>query len=287
MIFGKLFGLFFGYLFLGPAGSVFGLILGHAFDKGLTQNMHTARPSTVEIQSVFFEATFSMMGFLAKSDGRVNEQEIAAAREIMANMQLSPEQQREAIAFFQKGKGKKFDFHLLLRQLEKECRQHFQLKQLFLEIQIQAVLVDGEIHPNEYHILCQIARGLKIAKIEIDTIIARIEAMHLFSTGRTRQSGSKRQYQQARQKTHRTHQTHRETPQELPRNLIQEAYQILGVKEHVSDVELKKAYRRLMSEHHPDKLVSKGLPLTMMKMATEKTQKIQEAYDRLVKHRGA
>jgi DnaJ like chaperone protein len=53
----------------------------------------------------------------------------------------------------------------------------------------------------------------------------------------------------------------------------------LGVKNSCTDQELKKAYRRLMSQHHPDKLVSKGLPEEMMKLATEKTQQIKDAYD--------
>jgi DnaJ like chaperone protein len=40
-----------------------------------------------------------------------------------------------------------------------------------------------------------------------------------------------------------------------------------------------------MSQHHPDKLVSKGLPEEMMKLATEKTQEIKEAYERIKQFR--
>ena len=46
-----------------------------------------------------------------------------------------------------------------------------------------------------------------------------------------------------------------------------------------SDAEVKRAYRRLMSQHHPDKLVSKGLPEEMMKLATQKTHEIRQAYE--------
>ena len=54
-----------------------------------------------------------------------------------------------------------------------------------------------------------------------------------------------------------------------------------------SFLELKKAYRKLISQHHPDKLVSKGLPEEMMKIATEKTREIKEAYEFIKEHRSS
>ena len=60
---------------------------------------------------------------------------------------------------------------------------------------------------------------------------------------------------------------------------LTQAYKILGVNKGSSEAEIKKAYRRLMSQHHPDKLVAKGLPDEMIALATEKTQEIRKAYD--------
>jgi DnaJ like chaperone protein len=56
---------------------------------------------------------------------------------------------------------------------------------------------------------------------------------------------------------------------------------VLDVPKSAADSEVKKAYRRLMSQHHPDKLVSKGLPEEMIKLANEKTQQIRKAYERI------
>ena len=71
-----------------------------------------------------------------------------------------------------------------------------------------------------------------------------------------------------------------------PQNELKQAYGVLGISENATDQEVKKAYRRLMSQHHPDKLVAKGLPESMVKLATEKTQKIQRAYEWICKARG-
>ena len=61
---------------------------------------------------------------------------------------------------------------------------------------------------------------------------------------------------------------------------------LLCVEPTVSDKDVKRAYRKMMSQHHPDKLVSRGLPEEMMKVATDKTHQIKQAYEMIKKARG-
>ena len=68
---------------------------------------------------------------------------------------------------------------------------------------------------------------------------------------------------------------------------LEDAYKVLGVAPDSDDAQVKKAYRRLMNQHHPDKLVAKGMPEEMVKLATEKTQKIRSAWERVRDHRAA
>ena len=67
---------------------------------------------------------------------------------------------------------------------------------------------------------------------------------------------------------------------------VDDAYAVLGVGRDATDEQVKRAYRRLMSRHHPDKLVSQGLPEEMVQVATEKSKEISLAYERISRERG-
>ena len=67
---------------------------------------------------------------------------------------------------------------------------------------------------------------------------------------------------------------------------LADAYAALGLEQSVDDKALKRAYRKLMSENHPDKLIAQGVPEDMIRLATERSQEIQAAYDMIRKSRG-
>jgi DnaJ like chaperone protein len=72
-----------------------------------------------------------------------------------------------------------------------------------------------------------------------------------------------------------------------PGTSLEDAYDALGVTPEVGDKDLKRAYRKLMSENHPDKLIAQGVPEDMVKLATERSQEIQAAYEMVRKARGS
>lgn len=269
MIFGKLLGGMFGFGWGGPFGAIIGVIIGHQFDKALSRSMAGGvGGNQAQIQQSFFRLTFLAMGKLAKADGRVSKDEIEWAEFVMARMNLTPELRRQAMALFSEGKADDFDLDAELVSFRQVVGRHATVVQMLLEILIQAAYADGAVSQAEDSMLRHICGQLGISNIRFEAIHQRIKAERAFAgQGGYHQQGGSGQTQYT------------------PADKLKEAYKVIGVAETASDSELKKAYRRLMSQHHPDKLVAKGLPEEMMRIAKEKTQEIQAAYDLIKQHR--
>lgn len=244
-------GLLIGGLIGLASGGFWGLIFGGAI--GFFVERALRRAASLTPQQIFFKATFTVMGRVAKADGRVSENEIEFARAVMDRMQLSEEKRREAISCFNDGKEAEFDLQPLLTPLAGLMRYRPDLRLIFIEIQMQAALADGEISDPERQVIVDVCSRLGLKTDAIDALLARMQAERSF---------------------HQHWQAGAAHPGQ-----VAEAYGVLGVSADASDAEVKRAWRRLMSQHHPDKLVSKGLPEEMMQLAKEKAQEIQAAYD--------
>jgi DnaJ like chaperone protein len=260
---GKIIGGAIGFYTGNFVGLALGVLLGNAFDRTQAKRAinELNRNTQGVLQTVFFEATFSVMGKMAKADGRVSEKEIELARHIMARMALNENQRLEAMRLFNEGKSPGFSAETILAELAEVVGHRMTLAQIFLEIQLQAAYADGQLTVNERDVLHTISTQLGINRVQFEIIHQRIRAQMHFSDGQQRGQSRSSASQ------------------------LSSAYQVLGVEETATDAELKKAYRRLMSQHHPDKLVAKGLPAEMMAIAKEKTQDIQKAYEQIRKAR--
>jgi len=162
---GKVAGGAFGFMLGGPLGALLGAVLGHNLDKGLKGLSEDAdlKPGDQErIQTAFFTATFSIMGCVAKADGRVSPDEIALAKSVMSEMDLSPEMREAAINLFNQGKSDDFPLDEVLDQFRQECRRRNTLIQMFIEIQLQAAFADGQLDAAEETLLLHICKHLVI-----------------------------------------------------------------------------------------------------------------------------
>ena len=259
---GKLIGALIGLWVNGFIGLLIGLFIGHQVDKMLPQAaggflLGAVRKHQEQIQRVFFEATFTVMGHMAKVDGQVSEQEIQLARQVMQRMNLSQTAAREAMELFSRGKASDFDLDEMLQSLSNVARRHHHLMQMFIEIQLAAGYADGTLADAERQVLLKICTALGFSQADLSRLAAMIKAeIHSHQPGRTKGFSS------------------------------EDAYAILNIDESATDTEVKRAYRKLTNEHHPDKLQSKGLPKEMMKLAEEKTHEIRTAYERIREERG-
>ena len=265
---GKLLGGGVGFVLGGPLGALIGAAVGHGFDRGIASlddpgEIGGGADGRERTQTAFFTATFSVMGHIAKADGRVSANEIRVANSVMEQMQLSASLKRLAQHLFTEGKSRSFPLDEVIDQFRHECRNNRNLRLMFMEIQLHAAYADGGIDANVRRILAYVARRLGFSTAEL----AQMEAMVQAGRNYWRHQGAS-------------------APGRSASPTLEDAYAILNITPHSSDQEVKKAYRRLMSEHHPDKLVARGLPEEMMRMATEKTQEIKVAYDRIREARG-
>ena len=273
---GKILGGALGFAIGGPIGALVGVALGHNLDRSARAGRGWTDPDLLDAddaadfldspelldprertQTAFFTATFAVMGHLAKADGVVTRDEIRLASRVMDEMRLSAAHRRLAERLFREGRAADFPVGEVLDQLRRECRYSGHLITMFVEILLHAAFADGELHAQERALLESICARLRLPAGELERLEAMVRAEHHARSGKPSDALS-----------------------------AGDAYAILGVDETCSDAELKRAYRRMMNRHHPDKLVAKGLPEEMMRVATEKTREIKAAYDRLKEVRG-
>jgi DnaJ like chaperone protein len=266
-IWGKVLGFLFGFMLSKHLfGALLGLWLGHLFDRGRQFNFNGlsgGKEDEVSRQAVFFYSTFSVMGHVAKANGQVTSHEIAFASAYMDKLGLSNELRQQAQDAFREGKSSSFPLEERLLKFKHVMGNRHDLMLMFLEIQIQVAFSDGELDQSERSVLHSIANFLGYSSTDLNNLLEMIIAGANFQRQQTGYQGHNKSI--------------------TPEQQLNNAYKVLGVDKGSSLVNVKKAYKKLMSQHHPDKLIAKGLPPEMMESANEKAQDIQAAYDVILK----
>jgi DnaJ like chaperone protein len=290
--YGKIIGAILGFIIgRGLFGAIVGFVIGHQFDVVARRNsvagaLGRRRPGTLgggaaapqgdpaELRRAFFEATFQVMGHVAKSDGRVTEQEIDAAREAMRRFALSESDRRRAIELFTAGKSPEFPLEGTLERLRWLTGDQSDLCRLFVQIQLEAALHGNGLGDRARTIFLRICRTLGISPLEFASLEAMLR-MHRGAYGGYGPRGGANGNNGRSSHDGAT-----------PSAKLADAYDVIGVKATAKDAEVTRAFRKLMSQNHPDKLVAQGLPESMVAAAHERTQRILEAYETIKSHRG-
>lgn len=247
MLFAILLGAAIGY----AIGRIPGLFIGAALGAFLLNRMKRKLIGRLQnLQSGFVESVFSVMGAVSKADGVVTREEINMAEAMFDRFHLTGEQREKAKAAFNRGKAEGFDLDGEVQRFRQLSGGQPALLQVFLQVQVSAVSADGSVHPAEHDMLVRIARGLGLP----ESLVEQLEAAL-----RGSRAGGAGQYSATSQ--------------------LEDAYKALGVSPEATDDDIKRTYRKLMSENHPDKLAGRGLPESMRELAEERTREISHAYD--------
>lgn len=260
MYFGKIIGGLIGLAAGGIPGLILGVIIGHAFDRALAKALHLGSPEAIlRIKDNFFETTFLLLGYLAKVDGRISKSEVDHTEQIIAQMGLSADQRQRAIDLFRRGAAEDFQMEPVVAAFLQVCGPQRQIQHTLLLFLISLAQADQGMGPAEHAALVRIASVMGMGAAQLELLLRMSRAQEHFQ--RRNDSAAQRG------------------------TSLDDAYTALGLERSVSDKELKRAYRRLMSENHPDKLIAKGVPEAMIKLATARAQEIQSAYEVIKKTR--
>lgn len=237
----------------GARGVIIGALLGYAVQLFVR---HTMIKGLTAAQSQFIESAFAVMGALCKADGRVTRDEIALAETMFDRLHLSEAQRTAAKAAFMRGKAPGFDLNAEVTRFARTARGYRPVLVMFLQMLLAAVAADGNVHPAEHQMLVRVARLLGLSEFDVAQLEALLRASAAGPSGATRQSK------------------------------LDDAYAALGLTPSATDGQVKQAYRRLMSQNHPDKLASKGMPESMRELAEERSREISTAYALIKEARG-
>ena len=273
MLFLKPIAAMIGYSYFGIIGAIVGWFAGSVVTMLLRDGPRALLPGgrqaiQAERQAVFLETLFLMMGRLAKADSKVSQSEIDHVEQFMVQMGMTGEHRTQAIGFFQEGVKAEFAIETTLARFMDVCGASLQMRHLLLVYLIGVALADGEMHTEERAMLTLVAAKFGYSERAFEQILLMVQGQNRFrdSAGGQYQQGS------GPRPTRAT-------------NTLEEAYQALGVSAQDSDKDVKRAYRKLISQYHPDKLIGQGVPEDMIKKATERSKEIHAAYELIEEYR--
>lgn len=246
-----------GFYLFGFFGALTGYFLGSIVDRSRAYGIGGINPlSSGHRQKVFLETVFILQGKLAKADGHISKQEIAYVEQFFQKLGMSAEHRQKAISLFKQGSGSDYDIDPTLKEFMSVCGHTHHLRQMLLVYLIVMALSDGSIVSSEERLLISIAHHLGYDEAAFRHMLDMVLNQSHFAAGQATSATS-----------------------------LEDAYKALGVSKNSTDQEIKHAYRKLMSQYHPDKLMGQGLPEDMIAVATEQAKEVQVAYDLITKSR--
>lgn len=201
----------------------------------------------------------ALMAKVAKADGQVCELEAEMLKHTFTDISRHFENQeeiREKLKQIYAKEKESFDNTIeICDKLYKVTKNHYQKRVKIIEYLLNLAFIDKDFSQTEFMIAEDIANALKIKRADFENLVNRFENF----------------YRQQKEN------------QALS---LEKAYVILESNENDDNNTLKKNYRKLVKQHHPDIVSGQGASQSIIDEATSKLQEINEAYEIIKKHRG-
>ena len=199
----------------------------------------------------------ALVAKVAKADGKVDALEAQLVGIMFDDISAvfpEPEKTKQILKdIFSEEKDRSDNTQQIAHSLAQALRRNQAQQQQFMGFLIQLAFVDGEVSKSEEDILQMIAEALEFDPKAYHAIFDQFEKMMANVS---------------------------------PKASLEDAYKTLGVNASDDMKVVKKAYRKLVREYHPDIIASQGKSDTYMEEATQKTQEINQAYEMIKDARG-
>lgn len=256
----------------GVPGGIFGAVLGHALDRHWQLQRWSDLPrrcrELLGREASFEQVLFLCLGRLAKADGRVLPAHLQLARDLMQQYRFTEAARLQAMQWFNQGKLPSQRLTPLVRRLLK--REPARIAEL-LDCCWRMALADGVLGPQERALLDEWGGQAGMGRAEQQRMHQRHQRGYSRSdsgsAGASSQSGVG-------------------SAPVANRDRLKEAASLLEVGLDAPPEQIKRAYRRQLSRHHPDKLIARGGSERDPGLAGERIHLIQEAYELIKRYRG-
>ena len=253
MAFGKWIGGYLGWSAFGPLGGILGFVAGALFDvvtggngEGETMRL-TDEQSQQGDRNSFFISMLVLSAYIVKADGKVMHSEMELVRGMLRqNFGEDAAQQGDQMMrrFFEEQDRQGVAYRLKIQQVCQQIASHvdYSGRLQLLNFLVMIAQADGRVDQVEVGALKEVAQWMQMSPQEVDAML------------------------------------------HLEGDSLEDAYKVLGVSPDATDEELRKTYRRLALEHHPDRVAKLGDDVR--RAAEKKFQEINAAKDRIWKARG-
>jgi DnaJ like chaperone protein len=250
-IWGKLVGGGVGLAFGGPIGGLLGALAGHAVDIHAAEWAETGTalvttPRDETQHIVFTIGVIVLSAKMAKVDGRVTHDEIDAFRQVF---HVPPHELKNVARVFDLAKRDASGFEPYAQQIAQRLRHRPAVLEEVLDCLFHIARADGKVGDAEISFLRAVADIFGFTPLDFHRIAA--------SNGVDPTLGGE-----------------------------SDPYAVLGLTKDADDADARATWKRLVREHHPDRLTAQGLPPEFVTIATEKLARINAAWDRVAKERG-
>ena len=236
-------------MFGGPLGMIAGIAFGHMFDKaGSLGPEGQYHASQDQSQMMFFVGAFSMLARIASVDGSVTANERKKVQEfIRTDLRLGSREEEIAWKVFDAALIGEGTFEQFASQFYQNFAHAPNILQLMVDIFYRVAAADGRVSSSEEALIRRAALVFRLPTSFVDALSRNY--------GGFASAGER-------------------------------SYAILGLTKEATNEEVKRSYRKMSIEFHPDTLAAKGLGEEFLTHATAKFREIQDAYDSIKQERG-